>query len=109
MLNALVDYTMSHFAFEEALMEEAGYEFLLVHQQTHQAFTRRINGLYDQFKQGRDVGSELGELLQTWLIEHIQSDDQSYAPCVREQFSVIKQKSDGKWIIDHVRRIFAKE
>ena len=106
LIDAVVDYTYSHFAFEEALMEEAGYEYLSVHQQTHDAFTRRISSLHQQFKQGDDVSSELGELLQTWLIEHIQSDDQSYAPRVRQQYSLIENKSDGNWIGNTVRRFF---
>lgn len=107
LLTALVDYTMSHFAFEEALMEEAGYRFLAVHQQTHEAFTRRIEDLHGRFGKGQDVSTELGDLLQTWLIEHIQSDDQSYAPQVRTQFADIRQRSNGKWLINNVKRFFA--
>ena len=105
-IDALVDYTYSHFAFEEALMEEAGYEYLSVHQKTHEAFTRRIADLHQRFKQGEDVSSELGELLQTWLIEHIQSDDQSYAPTVRKQYSLLDNKSNGNWISNAVSRFF---
>lgn len=105
-IDALVDYTYSHFAFEEALMEEADYEFLSVHQQTHDAFTRRISDLHQRFKDGDDVSSELGELLQTWLIDHIQSDDQSYAPKVREQYKLLDNKSNGSWISKTVNRFF---
>lgn len=108
-IDALVDYTYSHFAFEEALMEEADYEYLSVHQQTHDAFTRRISDLHQRFKDGKDVSSELGELLQTWLIDHIQSDDQSYAPKVREQYKLLDNKSNGSWISKTVSRFFPGE
>lgn len=106
LMDSLLDYTFSHFAFEEALMEEAGYEFLLVHQNTHEAFSRRIRDLQAQFRQGSDVSTDVAELLQTWLIDHIQSDDQSYAPVVRAQYGQIEQRSNGNWISNTVRRFF---
>lgn len=106
LIDSLIDYTFSHFAFEEALMEEAGYEFLSVHQQTHEAFTRRINGLHEKFKKGEDVSSDLCQLLKTWLINHIMSDDQSYAPLVREKFSFTDEKSNAGWFSRTYRRFF---
>jgi len=39
-INELVDYTVSHFAFEESLMENAGYPFLAPHQKV-MAFSSR--------------------------------------------------------------------
>lgn len=30
LMDELVDYTVSHFAFEESLMEEAGYDFVRI-------------------------------------------------------------------------------
>lgn len=106
LIDSLIDYTFSHFAFEESLMEEAGYEFLAVHQSTHEAFTRRISDLHTQFKEGQDVSKELGNLLLTWLIDHIQSDDQSYAPVVRKNFALIEQKSEGNWLTNSLKKFF---
>jgi len=37
-LNELVDYTLSHFAFEESLMEDAGYGYINGHKRVHQLF-----------------------------------------------------------------------
>ncbi|MBT3206521.1 MAG: bacteriohemerythrin [Gammaproteobacteria bacterium] len=107
-IDSLIDYTYSHFAFEEALMEEAGYEFLTVHQQTHEAFTRRLNVLHKSFRDGMDVSDELVELLKTWLINHIMSDDQSYVAVVREKFSVTDKMSDGGWFSKAYRRFFGE-
>ncbi len=107
LIDSLVDYTFSHFAFEESLMEEAGYEYLSIHQGTHEAFTRRITVLHSQFKAGQDVSKDLGKLLLTWLIDHIQSDDQSYAPLVREKFSLIEKKSDGNWLGNTLKKFFS--
>ncbi|MCP4075613.1 MAG: bacteriohemerythrin [Gammaproteobacteria bacterium] len=107
-IDSLIDYTYSHFAFEEALMEEAGYEFFSVHQQTHEAFTQRLNVLHKSFKDGVDVSDELVELLKTWLINHIMSDDQSYVPLVRQKFSVTEKLSDGGWLSKTYHRFFVK-
>jgi hemerythrin len=106
LINALIDYTYSHFAFEEALMEEAGYEFTCVHKRTHQAFTEHVAKLHQRFNQGEDVSAEIGTLLQTWLINHIQDDDQGYAPQVRQQLAVIEKKDSGGWLSNTIKRFF---
>jgi len=107
-LGDLIDYTYSHFAFEEALMEEADYEYLSVHQKTHQAFVDRVNGLRQRFDDGDDVAADVAELLRTWLISHIMSDDSSYAPVVREKMPRIENKEQGGWLGRTVRRFFAE-
>ncbi len=105
-IDSLIDYTYSHFAFEEALMEEAGYEFLAVHRQTHEAFTRRLKVMHKSFRGGEDVSEKLVELLITWLINHIMIDDQSYVPVVREKFSVKDKMSDDGWLSKSYSRFF---
>jgi hemerythrin len=106
LINALIDYTYSHFAFEEALMEEAGYEYLSAHQQTHEVFTEHVAELHQRFNKGDDVSAEIGTLLQTWLINHIQDDDQSYAPVVKQQLAVIEKKDAGSWFSNAIGRFF---
>jgi hemerythrin len=105
-MDELVDYTYSHFAFEEALMEEAGYAYLSVHQGTHRAFIGRVNELKRRFDNGENVAADVAELLRTWLISHIMSDDNSYAPIVREQMPGIAQKEQGGWLSRTVQKFF---
>lgn len=102
----LIDYTFSHFAFEETLMEEAGYEALAIHQETHRAFRNRVDRLKAQFVSGDDISKELAELLETWLIHHIQNDDTSYAPLIRNQMNALRNKQNGSWLGNTVRRFF---
>ena len=102
----LIDYTFSHFAFEEALMEEAGYDSLAIHQNTHEAFRRRIDDFKQRFDGGEDVAQPLATLLKTWLIEHIMSDDVSYAGLVREKMPVIRSSDGGSWLGKALRRFF---
>jgi len=102
----LIDYTYSHFAFEEALMEEAGYEFLAIHQRTHRSFCERVDQLSAGFDAGQDVVEPLTVLLKTWLIEHIMSDDTSYAALVREKMPRIEDQNKGNWLGDTLKRFF---
>ena len=78
--------THSHFAFEEALMEEAGYEFLDEHKKTHQAFATQINGFHKRFHQ---------------------SDDQSYGSVVRKQYAVIEKNESGNWLKNRIKKFFS--
>jgi hemerythrin len=83
-LEQLVDYTQSHFGFEEALMEEAGYKFLRPHRKVHELFIRRISEFTVRSAKGEDVSEELQRVLSTWLLNHIASEDRDYAPAVRK-------------------------
>jgi hemerythrin len=42
-LNGIVEHTTLHFALEERLMSEAGYEMLESHKKAHEAFAAAIN------------------------------------------------------------------
>ena len=102
----LIDYTYSHFAFEEALMEEAGYEYLTIHQNTHKVFCERIDQFRKRFDDGDEVAEPLAELLRTWLINHIVSDDESYADIVRAKMPRIENKNQGNWLSNTAKRFF---
>ncbi|RLW52321.1 MAG: hypothetical protein B6D76_16280, partial [gamma proteobacterium symbiont of Stewartia floridana] len=92
---ATVDYTMSHFSFEEALIEDAGYEFVRPHKKVHELFIRRVSEFQDRFKSGEDISAELHDLLARWLFNHIRNDDAAYVKAVRNNMREIaadKQK-----------------
>ena len=78
-LNELVDYTLSHFAFEESLMEDAGYGFINGHKRVHQLFVKRVSDFMQRFKMGEDVTEELLTVLKAWLINHINGTDKQYS------------------------------
>jgi hemerythrin len=105
-INGLIDYTYSHFAFEETLMEEAGYEYLQVHQQTHKAFTRRVDEIYELSQKGEDVTETIASLLQAWLINHIMEEDRNYAPYVKKMMPGLEQRDSGNWLKSTLKRFF---
>lgn len=83
LIHELVDYTVSHFGFEESLQEESGYPFLKAHKKVHELFTRRVSEFQTRFDQGDNVSKELHSLLVSWLINHIKVDDADYVESVK--------------------------
>jgi len=81
-IEQLVDYTQSHFGFEEAMMEQAGYPFLKPHQKVHELFIRRVTDFTMRAAKGEDVVDELHLMLAKWLINHITNEDRDYAKIV---------------------------
>ncbi|MFQ3231430.1 bacteriohemerythrin [Reinekea sp.] len=107
-LHRLVDYTQSHFAFEEALLEEVGYPELLEHQATHQAFISEIEQMHRDFKEGHDIANELAEFLLKWLLEHIRSDDLSYSALVKETLLKQGAQTHSSWTKRAIEKYFKK-
>lgn len=78
-LQRLIDYTVHHFASEEALMEQNGYPDLAQHQAEHRALTDKVVAFQEKFNAGQAViTSELMTFLQEWLTGHIHNIDRRY-------------------------------
>lgn len=98
-LNDVIDYTISHFAFEESLLEEAGYEFLRPHRKVHELFVRRVQEYADRYRKGEDIADELVGLLSRWLLNHIRNDDAAYVRAVKDNMIVISSdRKRGGWL-----------
>ncbi len=102
-IEQLVDYTQSHFGFEESLMEEAKYKFLKPHQKVHELFIRRVNGFTVRAAKGEDITDELHKMLCTWLLNHIANEDNDYAPAVKKMTEA-EEKSQSQPIVQQKRR-----
>jgi len=105
-LNELVDYTLSHFAFEESLMEDAGYSFINGHKRVHQLFVKRVGDFLQRFKMGEDIVDELLMMLKSWLINHIRSDDNDYVAIVKSNMENINTASNDGWLKKSVKKFF---
>lgn len=102
----LVDYTESHFSFEEALMERAGYKALDDHHHVHRAFTHRVESLLRSNENGEDVAEALLQLLEKWLLHHILEEDRAYTDEVKDFINSIGRERLGGWVNDNVRKHF---
>jgi hemerythrin len=85
-LVGLVDYTVTHFATEEAYFDRFGYPGAVEHKTQHQGFVEKVA----DFKQGFDedrlmVTLDVMDFLSTWLVEHIKGSDKAYGPFLNER------------------------
>ncbi|WP_114239600.1 bacteriohemerythrin [Dyella sp. C9] len=109
-LEELVDYTLSHFTFEEALMEDAGYEFGRPHKRLHDIFAARIRQYQLRFAEGEDVADELKSMLSRWLFQHIRNDDRAYVESVRRNMlKLTSDTSEGGWLSVALKRFFGRK
>ena len=95
-LNDIIDYTQSHFTFEESLQEEAGYKYRVPHKRVHDLFIKRIESYRDRFAEGHSIENELHEVLSKWLINHIQHDDADYVGAVKMNMIGIIESNEKK-------------
>ncbi|CAM3848017.1 bacteriohemerythrin [Ectopseudomonas alcaliphila] len=106
-IDELIDYTVSHFAFEEAMIEEAGYIFTKAHKRVHALFIKRVEDYRERFNRGEDIADELKGMLGRWLFSHIRSDDSNYVEAVNENLRRLSaDASEGGWLRRAGRRFF---
>lgn len=85
-----LEYTLSHFIFEESLLEEAGYSFSGPHKKVHDIFTRRIADFQKRFVAGEDIAEELHSMLSRWLFNHIRNEDHAYVSTVKTYLRMVR-------------------
>jgi len=95
-LEDLIDYTQSHFSFEENLLEQVSYQYLPSHRGIHELFVKRLNDYRLKFEKGESIENDLYRLLSKWLINHIQHDDQDYVDAVRDNMLSYLRAQESK-------------
>jgi hemerythrin len=106
-LNELVDYTLTHFAFEEELQERAEYPFLKAHKRVHEIFTKRVAEFMRRAEAGENVAPELLSMLKIWLVNHIKGDDADYVESVKENLGLeVTVDRTGGWLGSALKRLF---
>jgi hemerythrin-like metal-binding protein len=77
----LIDYTGSHFHFEEELFAKYDYPEQKDHKVVHSKLVAQVVEFQRQFQKGeKDVSLELMEFLKDWLVNHIKKTDKQYSP-----------------------------
>ncbi len=103
----LVDYTLSHFAFEEALMEDATYPFFRAHKRVHNLFVKRVGEYQVRFQNGEDITDELHGMLSRWLVNHIRNDDAAYGPAIKASMNIaVNDDHPDGWVSRSLKKFF---
>lgn len=102
-LDQLIDYTITHFTFEESLMEKAGYRHVDGHKTVHGVFANRIVAYKQRFEAGEDIAKRLLSDLRIWLTNHIKLEDGDYAEVVKAH---LHSEVDKGWLSKTLGRLF---
>lgn len=81
--NEVLEYTNTHFALEEVLMQAHNYPDYEQHKALHVRLVENALVLADEIKAGRaGAPSRALDFLKNWLEKHIQGVDVKYGPCL---------------------------
>lgn len=90
-LASLKTYTHEHFELEEEYMSKCGYPDLESHISIHDSFREKVNDLCsDKSAREDETFMDILSSLYAWLVDHICSCDQLYAPYVSGQKTIIQ-------------------
>jgi hemerythrin-like metal-binding protein len=80
LLHQLADYTHTHFAAEEAMMEAARYPGLADHKIKHRELFKQVEDYVLRFDKGEiTLNVQLLDFLRDWLTNHIKKVDMAYS------------------------------
>lgn len=75
----LIDYTQTHFAFEEALMRTTNYPDYKVHKEQHADLVEKVSKLQEKLiNENAAITFSLLHFLKSWLSIHICEDDMNF-------------------------------
>ncbi len=84
-LEALIQYTKTHFTAEEALMAMHGCPDQEEHRERHEEFVNQVLLLRQGRRSNRlGVGISTSVFLRNWLSKHIQGTDRKYAHYIQQ-------------------------
>jgi hemerythrin len=81
-LDGLINYTVTHFKYEEKLFAQTGYAASAPHLKEHEELTKKVLAIQEKMKGGVSFAQsmEVMEFLKNWLLNHIQRSDKAYGP-----------------------------
>lgn len=79
LIDDLAQYTIKHFADEEAYMDQINYPEAETHKVIHKQLLAQFNNYVEQFKTNQTVSKEFFNFLKVWLTSHIRGIDMKYS------------------------------
>ena len=85
-LDELVDYTKTHFSYEEDLMEKYGYPEFEPHKAQHGRMIQQVEKVLAEYETDQDRAMRHAlNFLKEWLINHINGTDKEYSDFLIEK------------------------
>lgn len=81
-----MEYTVYHFADEEAAMEKHGYPEISSHREEHNDLALKVKFFHKAFQDGQvQITKNLVGMLKNWVEKHIKETDRRYAPFLKDK------------------------
>jgi hemerythrin len=85
-LREALDYTDTHFSYEEQLMRDNGYPDYDSHKNIHDTFSEELKSLYNRNRDGESwLAIDTLSTFGSWLIKHILEEDKKYTAFLNEK------------------------
>ena len=79
-LDELVNYTKTHFTFEEGLMKDNDYPDYEPHKAQHEKMIKEVEKVLAMYEEDHDTAMDNAvKFLKDWLIKHINGTDKQYS------------------------------
>ncbi len=79
-LDKLVDYTVTHFSYEEEMMQKYDYPDFEAHKKQHEKMIEAVGSILKQYEENPDSAMrDAHNFLKDWLIQHIKGTDKQYS------------------------------
>ena len=76
----VVEYTKTHFTYEEGLMEDNGYPDFEAHKAQHKVMLAEVEVVLAEYEKDHDAAMQHAlNFLKEWLITHINGTDKQYS------------------------------
>ena len=88
-LENMILRTRGHFIAEERMLDRHNYPGLVAHKAEHERLLIQAEALLARYRDAardeeiRNLTSETATFLQTWLLDHIRTNDRPYQPFLR--------------------------
>lgn len=91
-LGQLVNYTRTHFAYEENFMKTINYPLYEEHKTLHKSLIEQVVTLLEEYKKGdTNITDKILDIVALWLVKHILAEDRKIAA-----YFTPKQESEDK-------------
>lgn len=85
-LDELVDYTKTHFTYEEGLMKDNDYPDFEPHKTQHEEMVAHVKETLSEYEKDHDTAmNNAAKFLRKWLINHINGTDKQYSSFLIEK------------------------
>jgi len=89
-IDFLVNYTVKHFADEEAVQIQWKYPEYIKHKQLHENFKTTMGGIVNQYTENGssvELSNNVNTIVINWIIYHIQNEDKKIGDYIRKMGS----------------------